>query len=152
MRRGARPNESGDGMTSNNQKHQAGRHFAVAEALLRGYPASMQGAQTYIQVNGHTAAVQVAGQGVWMIADVEKFANMTTETYVLVDVTGGKRDFYVVPGEELRHGVRQRHQEFMDKHGGTRPRNPDSKHAAVEPIHVETWRDRWSLFDGKSEG
>jgi hypothetical protein len=35
---------------SNNQKHQAGRHLAVAEALLCGYSASIQGPQSLIQV------------------------------------------------------------------------------------------------------
>jgi hypothetical protein len=74
---------------SNNQKHQPGRHLAVAETLLRGYAASMQGAQTFIQVNGRTAAVMVAGQGAWMIADVDRLTAASTETYVLANLTGG---------------------------------------------------------------
>lgn len=31
---------------SNHQKHQAGRHLAVAGALLQGYSASLEGPQT----------------------------------------------------------------------------------------------------------
>ncbi|MFI6226165.1 hypothetical protein ACIBCR_02460 [Micromonospora echinospora] len=78
---------------------------------------------------------------------MSKMTAMSTEFYVLVDVTAGRRDFYVVPGDELRSGVRQRHEEFMASVSGVRPRNPDSRHTAIEPANVERWRDRWSLFD-----
>jgi hypothetical protein len=52
------------GVVSTNQKNGAGRHLA------RGYSASTQGAQTFIQVNGCAAAVMAAGQGAWMVADM----------------------------------------------------------------------------------
>jgi hypothetical protein len=139
---------------SNNQKHQAGRDLAVAEALLRGYSVTIQGPQTFIQVNGRTATVMVAAQGAWMVADIDKFIAASTETYVLVNLTGDRRDCYVVPGDELRRGVAERHREFMKRVGGTRPRNPDSRQTAIEPLHVEAWQSRWSLFDQQehSEG
>ena len=35
---------------SNHQKHQAGRHLAVAEARLQGYSASLQGPQTFVKI------------------------------------------------------------------------------------------------------
>ncbi|MEO3777289.1 hypothetical protein ABGB16_10645 [Micromonospora sp. B11E3] len=89
---------------SNHQKHQAGRHLAVAEALLQGYSASLDGPQTFVKINGRTAAVQVAAQGGWMIADIDKMTAMSTDLYVLVDVTDGRRAFYVVPGDDLRSG------------------------------------------------
>lgn len=47
------------------QTHDAGRHFAVAEALMRGYQAALVGRSSYIEVNGHKAQVQVAAQGAW---------------------------------------------------------------------------------------
>ncbi|SIM83688.1 hypothetical protein [Micromonospora cremea] len=132
---------------SNHQKHQAGRHLAVAEALLHGHSASLHGAQTFVTINGRTAAVQVAAQGGWMVADIDRMTAMSVDLYVLVDVTDGRRDFYVVPGDDLRAGVRQRHDEFMASVGGVRPRNPDSRHAAIYPANVEAWRNRWSLFE-----
>lgn len=137
---------------SHQQKHQAGRHLAVAEALLRGYPASIAGAQTFIEVNGGGAVVSVAAQGAWQIDNIDKFTKKGVEIYVLVDVTDGRRDFYVVPGDELRRGVAERHAEFLAKHDGTRPRNPDSRHAAIEPAHVESWKNRWVLFEGHGPG
>ncbi|MCZ7422951.1 hypothetical protein O7605_25950 [Verrucosispora sp. WMMA2121] len=132
---------------NNHQKHQAGRHLVVAEALLQGYSAGLHGAQTFVKINDRTAAVQVAAQGGWMIADIDKMTAMSVDLYVLVDVTDGRRDFYVVPGNDLRAGVRARHEGFMASVGGVRPRNPDSRHTAIYPSNVETWRNRWSLFD-----
>ncbi|MBQ1059834.1 hypothetical protein AB0F90_06655 [Micromonospora chalcea] len=132
---------------SNHQKHQAGRHLAVAEALLQGYSASLEGPQTFVKINGRRAAVQVAAQGAWMIADVYKATAASIDFYVLVDVTDGRRNFYVVPGDDLRSGIDERHQEFMSRVGGVRPRNPDSRHTAIYPAQVEAWRNRWSLFD-----
>jgi hypothetical protein len=131
---------------NHHQKHQAGRHLVVAEALLHGYSANLHGAQTFVQVNGRTVAVMAAAQGAWMIENVDKFTDSNTEAYVLVDLTGGKRDFYVVPGDDLRREVGERHQAFMSR-VGVRPRNPDSKHTKIEPEQVGRWRSQWSLFD-----
>jgi hypothetical protein len=89
----------------------------------------------------------VAAQGAWMVADIDKLTATSMETYVLVNLTGGRRDCYVVPGDELRRGVAERHREFMEKVGGTRLRNPDSRHTPIEPVHVEAWQSRWSPFD-----
>ncbi|RAN94253.1 hypothetical protein [Micromonospora noduli] len=136
---------------SNYQKHQAGRHLAVAEALLHGYSASLHGPQTFVTINGRKAAVQAAAQGTWMIADIDRMTAMSVDVYVLVDVTEGRRDFYVVPGDDLRAGVRERHDEFMASVGGVRPRNPESRHTAIYPKDVESWRDRWSLFDDATQ-
>jgi hypothetical protein len=127
------------------QTHQAGRHLAAAHALLHGYPATLHGAQTFVDIGDQRAAVMVAGKGAWMIADVDVFTAMTAAVYILVDVTGPDPALYVVPGDQLRNGVRARHGEFMAG-VGQRPRNPHSKHTKIEPSNVEQWRDNWSLF------
>jgi hypothetical protein len=56
---------------TNQQTHDAGRHLAVAEALMRGYPAALVGRSSYIEVNGHKVQVQVqvAANGAWQIDD-----------------------------------------------------------------------------------
>jgi len=61
------------------QTHDAGRHFAVAEALMRGYQAALVGRSLYIEVNGHKARVQVAAKGAWQIEDVDKYTSGTIE-------------------------------------------------------------------------
>jgi len=132
---------------THHQTHQAGRHLAVAQALLRGCRAKLVGRSTYIEVNGTKAQTQVAGQGAWQIENFETYLAGTIGAVVLVDVTGERPGFFVVPGDELRNLVRQRHDEFLTRVGGTRPRNPDSKHARIDPSDVQRWKDRWELFE-----
>ena len=131
---------------THHQTHQAGRHFAVAEALLRGHKAKLRGPQTYIEVNDHVAQVMVAGKGAWIIAEIDKFTALTAQTVVLVDTTDGARDVYVAPGNELRQQVRERHDKFLKRVGGTRPRTPGSGNTVIKPEHVEKWRDNWKLL------
>jgi hypothetical protein len=134
---------------TNHQKHEAGRHLAVAYALLHGYPAKLVGPHRYVEINGLPAVVMLAGMGAWQIADVEDFITSSQPRYVLVDVTNGGLTLYIVPGDELRRSVRRRHQEFLARVGGERPRNPASKHAAIEPDHIKEWEGCWSLFAGE---
>lgn len=62
---------------------------------------------------------------------------------MLVDITDGLREFYVCPGDKLRSDVRKRHDEYVTSKGGTRPRSPGSKHAAIYPDQVCKWRNGW---------
>jgi hypothetical protein len=134
-------------MATHHQTHNGGRHLVVGEALLRGYSANLRGSSTYVEINGHVAQVQVAAKGAWMIENVDKYVAGTVETVVLVDVTGGVREFYIVAGDQLRRDVAKRHAAFLQRVGGTRPRNPSSKHTGIAPEQVRRWRNRWSRFD-----
>ncbi|MER6241045.1 hypothetical protein ABT185_34230 [Streptomyces clavifer] len=131
---------------TNTQKHQGGRHLVLAEALLRGIPSKLHGAATYVDVGPYMVQVMVAAQGTWMIADIDATTSLTCERVVLVDVTNGRRDFYIVEGTVFRAGVRARHDAFLHQQGGIRPRNPDSKHTAVRPADIAEWRGRWDLL------
>ncbi|MFJ3979247.1 hypothetical protein [Streptomyces sp. NPDC090021] len=131
---------------THSQTHQAGRHLAVAEALLRGIPAKLKGAQTYIEVGEHVAQVMVAAKGAWMIADIDKFAALTCSRVILVQLTVEGPHFYVADGNELRAEVLARHMQFLEQVGGVRPRNPDSKNTVIKPEHVDSWRDQWGLL------
>ncbi|MEV1144260.1 hypothetical protein [Micromonospora sp. NPDC049799] len=133
-------------MPTHQQTHQAGRHLAAGEALLRGHRAELVGSQTFIDVNGRRAAVMVAGKGAWMIADVDKFTDSSIAAYVLVDVSQARPRFFIAPGDDLRHDVRERHQQFMDR-VGVRPRNSESLHTKIEPQDVARWEDDWSVFE-----
>jgi hypothetical protein len=129
---------------TNQQTHNAGRHLAVAEALMRGYGATIVGPSSYIEVNEHKAQVQVAAKGAWQIEDVDKYTSDDAIEYVvLVDVTDGLREFYICPGGSLRSDVRKRYDQVLASQGGVRPRNPKSKHAAIYPEQVRKWRNGW---------
>lgn len=131
---------------THSQTHQAGRHLAVAEALLRGIPAKLKGAQTYIEVGEHDAQVMVAAKGAWMIADIDKFTALTCSRVILVHIATNSHHFYVAEGDKLRAEVRARHMQFLEQVGGVRPRNPDSKNTVIKPDHVASWRDQWQLL------
>ncbi|MGS2618285.1 hypothetical protein ACVCAH_27720 [Micromonospora sp. LZ34] len=133
-------------MGKKQQIHEAGRHLAVGHALLSGRSASIVGRRTHIEVNGQRAAVMVASKGAWMINNIERFMASSPAAYVLVNVTGPVYKFFVVPGDELRRDVRQRHERFMAR-VVTRPRNSKSLHSKIKPQDVTRWADNWSLFD-----
>jgi hypothetical protein len=133
---------------TNDQKHQAGRHLVAGQALLRGYPAATTGRSSYVDINGKRAQVQVAAQGAWQIADIDHYLSGTVERVVLVDLREPSApEFYVATGAEVRALVQRRHTEFMTRVGGRRPRNPDSRHSAIDPADVQAWKDNWSLFE-----
>ncbi|WP_432106029.1 hypothetical protein [Streptomyces sp. bgisy091] len=136
---------------TNSQKHQGGRHLVLAEALLRGIPAQLHGAATYVDVGLYRAQVMVAAQGAWMIADIDATTALTCERVILVDVANGRRDFYIAEGTAFRSGVRARYEAFLQQQGGTRPRNPDSKQTAVRSADIAEWRDRWDLLATQQE-
>lgn len=128
---------------TNQQTHDAGRHLAVAEALMRGYRAALVGPFSFIEVNGHKVQVQVAAKGAWQIEDIDKYTSATIENVVLVDLTDGLREFYICPGDALRNDVRKRYDQFLVTKGGVRLRNPDSKHSAIYPEQVRKWHNGW---------
>jgi hypothetical protein len=132
---------------SHHQKHEAGRHLVVAQALLRGHPAQLVGRSSLVEINGQRAEVHVATKGNWQIADVDKFVNAKTPRVIFVDLTGTVPEFFIADGDRVRASVRRQHEAYLKRVGGVRPRNPNSKHAAVRGDLVQRWRNRWSLFE-----
>jgi hypothetical protein len=132
---------------THHQKHQAGRHLIVAQALLMGSDAQIVGRSTFVEINGHRAEVRVATTGTWQIANVDRFLSATTPRVVFVDLSGTVPDFFILDGDGARATVKRHHEEFLTRVGGVRPRNPHSKHAALKRDHVQHGLDRWSLFD-----
>jgi hypothetical protein len=129
------------------QKHEAGRHLVVGEALLRGYDAHTIGPTRLVEVNGHRAAVHVKTKGSWQLGDIDKFVGATTERIVFVELTETGPEFFILDGDDARAIVKRDQEQWLKRVGGVRPKTPDSKHAAVNSEHVEPWRNRWSLFD-----
>jgi hypothetical protein len=110
---------------------------------MRGYPAALVGRSSYIEVNGRKVQVQVAAKGTWQVDNIDKYTSATIERVILVDLTDGLREFYICPGDALRSEVRKRHEQWLASKGGTRPRNPASKHVAIYPEQVRKWRSGW---------
>jgi hypothetical protein len=129
------------------QKHEAGRHLVVAQALLRGNNAQIVGRSSLVDINGRLAEVHVATKGAWQIANVDRFVSATTPRVIFVDLTGTVPEFFILHGDSARNTVKRHHETFLSRVGGVRPRNPKSKHAAVRRDQIQRGRNRWSLFD-----
>ena len=133
---------------TNQQKHEAGRHLVVAEALLRGYDAQTVGRSGLVEINGHQAEVKVTTTGRWQIGDIYKFADATIQRVVFVDVTETGPQFYIMDGDEARETLKRNFDQWKNSRpGGERPRTPDSTHSLVPTEQIASWRDRWSLFE-----
>jgi len=58
--------------------------------------------------------------------------------------------FYIVPRWWISNNIYEIHQEYLAKHMGTRPRNPDSKHHSVQLSRIKQWENRWDLLNLKT--
>lgn len=133
--------------TTNMQKHQAGRHLVVGQALLRGLRAELDGPRGFVVINGRRTRVHVAVRGDWQIGDIDANAREAVDNAVLVDARSGTPAYFVVSGDEMRAFISAQNERFLKSHGGRRPRTPDSRHAAIRVADVGHWKDRWSLFE-----
>jgi hypothetical protein len=52
----------------------------------------------------------------------------------------------IVPDPEMRADIARDYDEYLDRHGGERPRNKKSLHHAIQLARIEKWRDRWDLL------
>ncbi len=54
--------------------------------------------------------------------------------------------FFVLPWKELCQIVVTHHCDFLGKHGGIRPKKPESLHTAVSPSQIEQWEGQWDVL------
>lgn len=54
--------------------------------------------------------------------------------------------YWIVPEWWIRDDIYQAHQAYLKKHGGIRPRNPDSTHHSIDESRLERWKDRWDVL------
>lgn len=57
-----------------------------------------------------------------------------------------KDRFFVLPWRELCRIVVGHHRTYLRKHGGVRPRKPESLHSALVPRQILKWENRWDLL------
>ena len=57
---------------------------------------------------------------------------------------GGSQDqFYVLRWKKLRDIIVHNHKAYLRKHGGVRPKRPDSYHMALKTQDLEPYRGKW---------
>jgi len=146
----------------NQQVGQAGEHYVAAELHRRGaYAVPFSGNMPDIDIlasdvgQTRTVTIQVKTKtaGTWHTtvlrgeprderADEDRF-------WILVDIGRNPEvppGYWVVPEWWMVNHIHTRYQERISALGGTRLRNPDSKHFAIIPKNVQEWRNRWDLL------
>jgi hypothetical protein len=162
---------------SNYLTKQTGEYLVAAELSRRGYIATtFTGNVPYYDIvavdeSGGHALVQVkaiAGSS-WQF-NAGMFAHITFEEQrqivgqrirepypglvcVLVQLRpfgpAARDRFFVLPWRELCRVVVTHHKQFLNTHGGVRPRKPMSLHTAISPSEVAKWEDSWDILKGR---
>jgi DNA-binding transcriptional regulator YhcF (GntR family) len=138
----------------NHRVHEFARYTAAAAALANGYrDVQVVGPQTRLIIDDRIVQVIARRQpgSPWQFT-LDRIVVADAVAVILVDLTGNQPDFYVAPAQWVRDEVTRRHREWLASKGGTRPRNPDSKHAAL-PLDdaVRRWHRRWDVLPGDPE-
>jgi len=107
------------------------------KSLTKG--AWSMGAERFIKIswNGDTQIVE------GLRSDIDR--NLIYVCVVVGDKSGEERFFLLTQGE-LQHIIHDHYKAFLAKHGGVRPRNPQSTHVGVQEEELAPHRDRWSLI------
>lgn len=149
----------------NQQVGRAGEYFVVAELNKRGaYAVTFAGNMPKIdlmacnQDQSRTIHIQVKtkrGGRSWHSSitgskPMSPPASPLDETNFWAFVDLGDLDasprYWIVPDWWIRNDIYEAHKAYLDSHGGTRARNPDSTHHAINERRLETWQDRWDVL------
>jgi hypothetical protein len=70
--------------------------------------------------------------------------------WVMVDLFPDTTNFYVVPEWWIRNDIYEKHQAYLNEHGGLRAVNDESDHHRIWTERVQQWLGRWEqlrIFD-----
>ena len=74
-----------------------------------------------------------------------RHSDENAEVVIFVDLGCAPPGFYIAPARETSDAIRARLAEFKARHGGQRPRNPDSNLSEIK-LKDSKWRDHWNAF------
>lgn len=143
----------------------AGEYFVVAELNKRGgYAVAFSGNMPKIdlmacnQDRSRTIYIQVKTKGggrTWHSSIVgskptKAPAKPSDETnfWVFVDLGDSNTSprYWVVPDWWLRNDIHIAHEEYLERHGGKRARNPDSTHHSIHEKRLKDWQEKWEIL------
>jgi hypothetical protein len=146
------------------QVARAGEHFVAAELNRRGaYAVTFAGNMPKIDIiacnqdQSRTVHIQVKSKHsrTWQtsIVGAEEMVEPSdplAETVFWVFVDLGNLDapprYWIVPSWWIRNNIYQTHNAYLARHGGTRARNPNSKHHAIDERRVAAWEAKWEVL------
>lgn len=148
---------------SNQQVGRAGEYYVVAELNKRGaFAVPFAGNMPKIDViacnkdESRTVYIQVKtkrGGKTWhsSIKDCRPMDPNPDESFFWVFVDLGIDDvqprFWIVYDWWIKNDIYEAHQDYLIKHVGIRPGNPDSLHHAVEERRLGGWEGRWDILN-----
>jgi hypothetical protein len=146
----------------NQQVGRAGEYFVVAELNKRGaFAVPFAGNMPKIDLiacnrdESHTVYIQVKTKRsgkTWHSSIVgskptSPHPNETT-FWVFVDLGDLETSprYWVVPDWWIKNDIYFAHQAYLNKHGGTRAKNPTSTHHAIEEHRLTEWQGCWDIL------
>lgn len=54
---------------------------------------------------------------------------------------------YALPWAEVARIAETCHVDYLQRHGGKRPDNPQSRHWQLKVSEIDKWKDNWTVFD-----
>ncbi len=148
----------------NQQVARAGENFVAAELNKRGaYAVTFAGNMPKIDIiacnqnQSRTVHIQVKTKrtGTWhaSIVDAHEMiepSDPLAETVFWVFVDLGKVDeaprYWIVPSWWIRNNIYKVHSAYLARHGGTRARNPNSKHHSIDEMRLAIWHEKWKVL------
>jgi RecB family endonuclease NucS len=158
---------------SNKLVGQTGEYLVAAELSRRGLIATtFTGNVPHYDIiasdeSGRHVSVQVKSiRGLtWQFANISHYCEVTFEgkrqlignlkpcpvhrlvmVFVKIEDDGNDR-FYVLPWEDLRDLLVQRHRAYLIKHNGTRPKQWQSLHCAIPEEPLRPYQDKWDTIE-----
>ena len=148
---------------SNQQVGRAGEYFVVAELNKRGaYAVPFAGNMPKIDIiacnsdESRTVSIQVKtkrGGKTWHSSILgsqpmsPKSGEMNFWVFVDLGNFGNHPRFWIVPDWWIKNDIFKTHQDYLKKHGGKRPGNPDSTHHAIDEKRLSVWEGQWESLD-----
>lgn len=142
------------------QVGRAGEFFVAAEIHRRGgyavtFAGNMPGIDILASDVDHarqvTLQVKTRTAGTWharVPRDAEQGLAVPDESsfWAFVDLSRNQPEYYFAPRSWMRNDIYETHKAFLTRHGGTRPRAPESPHHAITRARIEQWHNRWDLL------
>jgi hypothetical protein len=120
---------------------------------------------------GSSCPIQVKAikGGAWQFS-IDKFANITFNgnkqiigekkplsvpqlvcVFVIAAEKYGEDQFFVLEWSKVQDILIENHKQWLNKHGGVRPRKPDSMHCAIGQKDLQKYKDNWEIIKKRLE-
>jgi hypothetical protein len=151
--------------TRNQQVARAGEYFVVAELNKRGaHAVTFAGNMPKIDIiacdqgQNRTVHIQVKtkrGGRTWHASSLDgslyqaPASSLDEKNYwIFVDLGDSETAprYWIVPDWWMRNDIYETHNAYLARHGGTRARNPNSHHHAIDEKRLTAWQGKWETL------